>query len=69
MSNLGRYQEFTTAAKQAGGVDAYLTAMKRGAALRGAGVTFVIGGVILIGIGEVKQRRAVKRAEQEQSNG
>jgi hypothetical protein len=45
MSNLGRYQEFTTAAKAAGGVDKYLRHIKAGAVLKAAPVLLAIGGV------------------------
>jgi hypothetical protein len=45
VSNLGRYQEFSTAAKVAGGVDPYLRQIKHGAVLRAAPFLIGIGAV------------------------
>lgn len=58
MSNLGRYQEFTTAAKAAGGVDAYLRDIEVGAIVKAAPVLLIAGA----GLGWAG-RRLVEKAQ------
>ena len=66
MSNLGPYQDFTTAAKQAGGVEPFLAAMERAAFLRGVGATLVVvGGVVTIA-GVVQRRRELHKRKHEE---
>ncbi|MEU6668692.1 hypothetical protein [Streptomyces sp. NPDC046727] len=75
MSNLGAYQVITTAAKEAGGVDKLISAIKKaavdGAALRlrvqgvGIGVTgtLVVGGAVAA----ASRLRGAKKARQERA--
>lgn len=58
MSNLGRYQEFTTAAKAAGGVDEYLRHIEVGAIVKAAPLLLIAGA----GLGWAG-RRLVEKAQ------
>lgn len=72
MSNLGRYQEFTTQAKEAGGVDSLLDAIKRDAVSEAKpkyeGIGVIIGAIITAtAFGIVKFLRN-NQQERKQSN-
>lgn len=46
MSNLGKYQEFTTEAAKRGGVDSYIQDIERGAVLKAAPVILIAGAIV-----------------------
>lgn len=62
IENLGRYGEFTQAAKAAGGVDNYLGQVKTGARAEGAVIGIVVAAAGAWVVGKIRQRAA--RAEE-----
>jgi hypothetical protein len=72
MSNLGPYQEFTTQAKAAGGVDALLDAIKRDAVSEAApkfeGRGVIIGAIITAAAFGIAEFIRHKKHERDQSN-
>lgn len=71
MSNLGAYQEITTAAKAAGGVEQMVKAIERGAVWKAAPVILAAGAAAALGvergIREIVARRRAARAEAKQA--
>lgn len=65
MSNLGKYQEFTVAAKAAGGVDVLLRSMRRASFIKGVGVGALVMGVGLAILGEIEERRVNRQIHEE----
>ena len=72
MSNLGPYQEFTTQAKAAGGVDALLDTIKRDAVIEAApkqeGKGIIIGVLITATLAGIVELIRHKKHERDQSN-
>ncbi|MGX1976025.1 hypothetical protein [Streptomyces kronopolitis] len=75
MGNLGRYQEITTAAKEAGGVDLLISAFKKAAVddvalkLRVQGVGIAVTGALVVGgaVAAASRFRGTNKARQERA--
>ncbi|MFE7238220.1 hypothetical protein [Streptomyces sp. NPDC057580] len=65
MGNLGRYQDITTAAKAAGGVDKLIKAIEKVAYVKGAGVG--AAGVLAVGgaVAAARHFQGAKKAAEE----
>ncbi|MGC9495646.1 hypothetical protein [Streptomyces sp. WG7] len=69
MSNLGRYQDITTQAAEAGGVDEWIEAIKKAAQLKGVGIG-AVGALAATGVAAfaVSRYQAVKKARDASAN-
>ncbi|MEU8948791.1 hypothetical protein [Streptomyces sp. NPDC048489] len=68
MGNLGPYEVITTAAKAAGGVDAWLGAIKKASFTKGATAGAVGGGLVVGGVIVVASRlREAQKAREERA--
>lgn len=67
MGNLGKYQEITTLAKKAGGVDKLISAIEKAAFAKGATVGAVVGGAAASGVAVAVKRYQSRKARAEEA--